>query len=67
MLSFNIENKEINSKEIQKLYKTKRDYIEEKNATAKKVLSKGPEFERRLKLINLNFNPYKYKCKLFFI
>lgn len=66
MLPLHNDDKEINLKQTQELYKTKREFLNERNKTVKKVFSKGPEFERRLKMINLNFNPSKYKCKLYY-
>ena len=55
-----------NSKEtdkIKSLYETKRNFLSEKEKTVKNVMSRGPERERMIKMINLNFNPSKYKCK----
>jgi hypothetical protein len=43
-------------------YKTKKDFLKDRDKVMKKVLSKGPEFERRIKVLNLNINPGKYKC-----
>lgn len=52
---------------IKSFYETKRNFLKEKEKTVKKVLSRGPERERMIKMINLNFDPSKYKCKKIFI
>ncbi len=51
-----------NSERIKKMFETKRTFFEEKNKVATKIMNKGPELERRIISININFDPEKYKC-----
>ena len=48
----------------EELYKSKSEFLTKRDKTVRKVMSKGPDSERKLKWINLKFDPGKYKCNV---